>query len=781
MENYYLLLNLGPLAPQEEIGKAIHREIRLWTNRQNHPDAERQLEAKKRIALLEDAEKILLDAARRADYDRQLAAASSTASSGPVVDINTVGDPVTEGTKLLLEDNIPAALRLAQRAVEMDAKNPAAWELLGKAQYRWGELDEAIRAYKTALQLRPADASFYFDLGSIYESANRIDEALHCYERASKSDPNSRMYRAAYGFMLAKSGQLADGMQILEQCVQEEPANPAYQWYLALAYRVSAYAGWTEVGEGHPLVEPGIYATNLDHVVVAREALNKALALKFDDHELTADLTELKAHIEGMTKLTFVGDWWKALIVGGLGYLMLKESYFLLASAVLYVAVSFVPEYVRYHQLVKGNNFDEFGWISRTFNRGDNNLVMLGIGFFVMVFAVPFFAIYNLYRYHGERIRRWFTSAQNKEKMSTLVAQMNTATRQTVQAAGGALQDIKSKVAESGLPWQARAAVWKNPAAAGIVLALAAGAGWFWHARSPGPGVTPSSTPQAPVVEATNPVTAAPSPLPPPMPATKLTKGAPDAPAIAASVPVIAQPQSITQPNPATSPGEGEASMPPISVEVTAPPQTQPGAQRLATATADPQTRPGAQPAPASLPPAAIPEAVTAPPNAAPVVQPSQDSLPAAQLPASPQVTMAHDAKSGCYVWKPSLKPNETVRWTGSCANSLADGHGEAEWFADGAPILKYEGTFKSGMQQGFGRMIAAGGDVYEGQYRDGKRDGRGTYVSATGERYEGAWKDNKREGQGILVRPDGSRFQGLFRGGGPETAGTATSSTNAR
>ena len=146
---------------------------------------------------------------------------------------------------------------------------------------------------------------------------------------------------------------------------------------------------------------------------------------------------------------------------------------------------------------------------------------------------------------------------------------------------------------------------------------------------------------------------------------------------------------------------------------------------------------------------------------------PGDSAIPAQAQAVSP-VGMARDARSGCFVWKPSLQPNEAVRWTGACANSLAEGQGKAEWLAGGAPTLMYEGTFRGGMMQGFGRMSAAGGDRYEGEYRDGKRDGRGTYIAASGERYDGSWKDNHRNGQGILVRTDGSRIEGQFRDGDP-------------
>ena len=136
---------------------------------------------------------------------------------------------------------------------------------------------------------------------------------------------------------------------------------------------------------------------------------------------------------------------------------------------------------------------------------------------------------------------------------------------------------------------------------------------------------------------------------------------------------------------------------------------------------------------------------------------------------------MGADPDSGCQVWKPNVQPNESVKWIGGCSNSLAEGPGKAEWLKDGSLALTYEGTFRAGLLQGQGKMVAVGGDRYDGEYRDGKREGRGTYVAASGERYEGEWHDNKREGRGTLTYASGDRYEGDFRDNKREGRGIYT------
>src|ERR1700758_5024413 len=86
------------------------------------------------------------------------------------------------------------------------------------------------------------------------------------------------------------------------------------------------------------------------------------------------------------------------------------------------------------------------------------------------------------------------------------------------------------------------------------------------------------------------------------------------------------------------------------------------------------------------------------------------------------------DAKSGCQVWNPNPQLEETVTWSGSCANGRAEGHGTAQWVKGGATS-----------------------ETDEGEWRAGRQTGKGTQSWATG-RYEGELAESEPNGQGVLV-----------------------------
>ncbi|XP_047432727.1 alsin isoform X2 [Mugil cephalus] len=89
----------------------------------------------------------------------------------------------------------------------------------------------------------------------------------------------------------------------------------------------------------------------------------------------------------------------------------------------------------------------------------------------------------------------------------------------------------------------------------------------------------------------------------------------------------------------------------------------------------------------------------------------------------------------------------------------------EGHWLSgkpNGSGVLKwpdgriYTGTFKNGLEDGFGEFVAPNktlskNDQYQGQWKDGKMHGLGTYRYASGEVYDGSFQDGMRHGHGML------------------------------
>jgi hypothetical protein len=121
------------------------------------------------------------------------------------------------------------------------------------------------------------------------------------------------------------------------------------------------------------------------------------------------------------------------------------------------------------------------------------------------------------------------------------------------------------------------------------------------------------------------------------------------------------------------------------------------------------------------------------------------------------------DTGAGCQVWNPHPQPNESVHWSGACANGHAQGRGAAQWFRNDLPFETDEGEWQAGRQAGYGTQVWPSGR-YEGGLVDGEPQGHGVMI-VQGVRYEGDFRNGRPNGAGTLTNGSGS-FRGAWADG---------------
>jgi hypothetical protein len=121
------------------------------------------------------------------------------------------------------------------------------------------------------------------------------------------------------------------------------------------------------------------------------------------------------------------------------------------------------------------------------------------------------------------------------------------------------------------------------------------------------------------------------------------------------------------------------------------------------------------------------------------------------------------DAQSGCRVWDPNPQLTETVAWSGSCANGLAEGPGTVQWLKGSVAIETDQGEWRDGRQAGKGTQTWPTGH-YEGELADGEPNGRGV-LTLQKLRYEGEFRDSRPNGIGSLTE-GGDTVQGVWKDG---------------
>lgn len=85
------------------------------------------------------------------------------------------------------------------------------------------------------------------------------------------------------------------------------------------------------------------------------------------------------------------------------------------------------------------------------------------------------------------------------------------------------------------------------------------------------------------------------------------------------------------------------------------------------------------------------------------------------------QITLTTDSTSGCKVFNPDPRPNQTISWKGGCKNGLADGDGTLIWYTDGKETVRIIAPFLNGRPNGKGKNKLMNGSEDEGFFIDGQ------------------------------------------------------------
>jgi tetratricopeptide (TPR) repeat protein len=127
---------------------------------------------------------------------------------------------------------------------------------LGDAYDAAGRSDDAIAAYKRAIELKPSFA-YYNNLGGIYGRAGKIDDASAAYQKAAELDPaQAAQAWRNFGITMYNANKYKEAVEPLKKSTELDPKN-AQSWYLLGTVLVGTM-GFKKVGDKDvPDVQPG--------------------------------------------------------------------------------------------------------------------------------------------------------------------------------------------------------------------------------------------------------------------------------------------------------------------------------------------------------------------------------------------------------------------------------------------------------------------------------------------------------------------------------------------
>lgn len=139
------------------------------------------------------------------------------------------------------------AIRCFERVLKLQPNNIKAKDNLGLSYEGLGKIDEAIAAYREALEWQQADKSGEsfagpnLDLGSLLLDQNKAQEALPYLVRAAQIAPRESRVHEKLGKAYSELNDLPKAQQELETAVQLSPGNSRLHFMLGQIYRKEGF------------------------------------------------------------------------------------------------------------------------------------------------------------------------------------------------------------------------------------------------------------------------------------------------------------------------------------------------------------------------------------------------------------------------------------------------------------------------------------------------------------------------------------------------------------
>ncbi|MGY1846787.1 tetratricopeptide repeat protein [Blastococcus sp. SYSU DS1021] len=310
---YEILPGVVETSDQEVIRKAIREQRQIWNKRAAQANPAKREHAQKRIRELGEAERVLLDPAKKREFDQRARQYRPQENQAPSHAGESGRDWLGLAREYFERGNAPSAYYAAREAIAVNGANHEAWSIRANSSFLMGNFQDAGFEFRETISLKPDSPEYHFDYAEAFAAAGALREALGEYETALRLAPGNPLYRTAIANVYLKQGESEKALSLMEDVVKEFPDVPGFQYYLALAIEAVQLNKWSRLHSGRYVI------TSPAQIDVTREMSGRALKLKFDDEPLRRSLKENLELADKAAEVRWfhsnVGPWLIALLI----------------------------------------------------------------------------------------------------------------------------------------------------------------------------------------------------------------------------------------------------------------------------------------------------------------------------------------------------------------------------------------------------------------------------------------------------------------------------------
>jgi tetratricopeptide (TPR) repeat protein len=135
----------------------------------------------------------------------------------------------------LVQNDKAEALKLAQRAIQLNEKSAEARIALSYAQQAHFQIEEALASVRKTVELEPDNALAWARIAELELSLGRLDEALEAAQKAVALDPNIARTQTVLGFANLTRIDADPAKSAFEKAIELDQADPLPRLGLGLA------------------------------------------------------------------------------------------------------------------------------------------------------------------------------------------------------------------------------------------------------------------------------------------------------------------------------------------------------------------------------------------------------------------------------------------------------------------------------------------------------------------------------------------------------------------
>lgn len=125
----------------------------------------------------------------------------------------------------LADNDVPAALAVAQEAAATVADDPRLLEVLGRAQIRAGQTQQAIASLRKVTALDPRMPSPYQQLAALYQATDNASAAMQNYRRALEFDPTLEFAQKGLVALAIRSRSYEEALAMSRTVQAQQPKD----------------------------------------------------------------------------------------------------------------------------------------------------------------------------------------------------------------------------------------------------------------------------------------------------------------------------------------------------------------------------------------------------------------------------------------------------------------------------------------------------------------------------------------------------------------------------